>query len=333
MEGKRFIGLTIERDYLKRTLSISMPGYTAMALNRFNAQDISPTHSPMLYLPPTYGKKGKPQLATNPSTNYLNNKNLTLKIQQITGTLLYFARAVDPTLLVAINKVSLEQSNPTPSTERAAMRLLQYIKAYPNPIITYHPSDMVLIIHSDATFASETRSRSRVAGYGYLGNKDNNDKLVNGHIYAMTKVLPNVVSSAGEAEYGGIYHNAKEAETLRQTLEDLGYPQPPTNIISDNKCAVGISKQEMKQKRSKAFDVQFHWIRDRVSQRHFDIVWEPGITNLADLLTKAHTVKHHKQVRLLYINDTTHPLTNEESHNKNVIISSTSSHDKQLRGS
>ena len=71
-------------------------------------------------------------------------------------------------------------------------------------------------------------TRSRAAGYFYLGNKD--DKLFNGSIFIIAKIIKAVMSSAAEAECGGLFLNAQEAIPLCMTLEELGHPQPPTPI-------------------------------------------------------------------------------------------------------
>jgi hypothetical protein len=112
-----------------------------------------------------------------------------------------------------------------------------------------------------------------------------------------------VVASAAEAEYGALFTNAQDAEALRTALSDLGYPQEKTTIICDNSCAVGIANDTVKERRSKAFDSKLHWIRDRVAQGHFAVRWEPGATNMADLLTKAHSAQHHQRVRRFYVDD------------------------------
>ncbi len=304
LQGKRFLGMSIDFDRTERTLAISMPHYIARTLNRFNCADLPMVHSPLLYVPPIKGIRG-PQLLTSPDTanDPLLSPQRKKTVQQILGTLLYYARAVDPTMLAAINKVACQQSSATVSTETAAYRILAYAKAYPNARTVFHASDMKLVAHSDAAYLTESKARSRAAGYFYLANKNNGDKLVNGHVHCISKIIP----TAAEAEYGALYLNAKEAEGLRATLAELGYPQGPTDLVSDNSCAVGISNRQMKSKRSRAFDMQFHWIRDRVSQGHFNVTWEPGATNLADLLTKAHPVKHLKHIRRYYITDPYQP--------------------------
>ena len=42
----------------------------------------------------------------------------------------------------------------------------------------------------------------------------------------------------------------------------------------------------MKKQRSRVIDMRYHWTVDRVAQQQFDIIWEPGVTNLADYYTK-----------------------------------------------
>ena len=65
-------------------------------------------------------------------------------------------------------------------------------------------------------------------------------------------------------------------------------PQPPTPIQVDNSTAVGISNKSIKQKRSKAMDIRFHWIHDRILQEHFHVFWKPGPTNLGDYHSMHH---------------------------------------------
>ena len=50
-----------------------------------------------------------------------------------------------------------------------------------------------------------------------------------------------VLSSATEAEMGALFYNAKDAAWLHTTLQDLGNPQPPTPIQTDNACVLPVS--------------------------------------------------------------------------------------------
>ena len=96
------------------------------------------------------------------------------------------------------------------------------------------------------------------------------------------------MGSAAEAKIGAAYINGQEAVPIRTLLCELGHPQPATPIQVYNSTADGFSNDTIKQKRSKAIDMRFYWIRDRTSQGQFLIYWHPVITNLGDFHTKHH---------------------------------------------
>jgi hypothetical protein len=110
-----------------------------------------------------------------------------------------------------------------------------------------------------------------------------------------------VLSSATEAELGALFYNAKDATAFRVTLDELGHIQPPTPIQTDNACASGIANKTIKQRRSKAIDMRFYWVKDRVEQKQFIIYWRPGLTNLADYFSKHHSPAHHRKMRSHYL--------------------------------
>jgi hypothetical protein len=92
--GTVYSGMTLKWDYQKRTCDISMPVYIANVLNKFQHDTpINPQHTPSKYVTPIYG--AKTQYATRDETPLLSTKQCT-KIQKITGSVLYYSRAVDP---------------------------------------------------------------------------------------------------------------------------------------------------------------------------------------------------------------------------------------------
>jgi hypothetical protein len=84
----------------------------------------------------------------------LSSKDVN-KLQQLTGTLFYYARSVDPTLIMPINVLASEQSKATSDTADKVIKLLNYCNTPPETKIRYHASDMILYIHSDASYLSE----------------------------------------------------------------------------------------------------------------------------------------------------------------------------------
>jgi hypothetical protein len=123
------------------------------------------------------------------------------KLQQLTGTLLYYARAVYPTFIMPINVLASEQSRATAVTADKVIKLLNYCNTHPETKIRYHASDMILYIHSDASYLSEIEAKSRAGGSFYMVSSTNTDKkLTNGAILIISTVLKHVMSSAAEAE-------------------------------------------------------------------------------------------------------------------------------------
>ena len=105
-----------------------------------------------------------------PTPSPFLSANDTTRIQQILGTLLYSARAVDPAILAAIKDIAYQQAKPTAATTNHLCQLLDYAASNPNATIRFRASGMVLHIHSDGSYLSAPCSRSRAAGHFFLSN-------------------------------------------------------------------------------------------------------------------------------------------------------------------
>jgi hypothetical protein len=77
---------------------------------------------------------------------------------------------------------------------------------------------------------------------------------------------------------------------------------------TDNTTATGYSNGTIKQKRTKAMDMRFYWIKDRVKKGQLKICWGPGFHNLADYFTKHHSPAHHKRIQDVYIHADERPI-------------------------
>jgi hypothetical protein len=131
----------------------------------------------------------------------------------------------------------------------------------------------------------------------FLGHNPPGQDKLDGSILNVSSIIKNVVASAAESEVGACFHNAQSGAPLRVTLTELGHTQPPTPLRTDNSTAFGILNETIKQKRSKAMDMRYHWLTDRVREQQFDVYWRPGRENLGDYHTKHHSAQHHKDMR------------------------------------
>jgi hypothetical protein len=257
-----------------------------------------PQHNPSRYVTPVYG--ANTQYATKYETPPLTAQQC-LTIQKVIGSVLYYARVADPTVLMPRNDIATEQTKATEKMQAATNQLLDYLATHPDATIRYHASDMILHIHSNALYLSVSNSRSQPGGLFFLGNNPPERDKLNGSILNVTSVIKNVVASAAESEVGACFHNAQSGSPLRVTLTELGHIQPPTPLHTDNSTTFGILNETIKQKRSKAMDMQYYCLTDRVRPQQFDIYWRPGRENLGDYHTKHHSAQHHKDMRGLIL--------------------------------
>jgi len=94
---------------------------------------------------------------------------------------------------------------------------------------------MILKVHSDASYLSEPKARSRCGGHFYLGQHQVQVYTSNGPLSRSTKnAIHTLVTPATKAEYASLYMNAKSTTLLQHAL---GHKQSPTPMQSDNTTA------------------------------------------------------------------------------------------------
>jgi hypothetical protein len=151
-------------------------------------------------------------------------------------------------------------------------QFLDFMATQEDAVLTYRASNMVLAIHSDASYLSEPKSRSRAGGHMFMAGKDK-IPINNGAVLNILQIIRAVMSSAAEAELGALFINAKTAVSMRQTLIKLGHPQPRTPIQTDNATAHALLTNKILPKALKAMDMRFHWLRCRDAQDQFRYYW------------------------------------------------------------
>ena len=179
-----------------------MPNYVTKALHKFQHPNPKRAqYSPHQWTRPNYG--AKKQLTTPLDTSPPIPEERKRRIQQIIGNLLYYARAVDCTMLPALNTLAEQKSSPIKNTEAAITHFLDYAATNPSAVIQYKASDVILHIYSDASYLSEPRARSRTGGHYYISSLPTDPKKspnlpppANGPIHTECRILKHVVASA-----------------------------------------------------------------------------------------------------------------------------------------
>ena len=156
-------------------------------------------------------------------------------------------------MLVAISTIASTQTTTTEDTAKTVVKLLNYAASHPDATIWYHASGMVLHIHSDGSYLSAPKSQSRAGVHLFLRNTPINPQKppatqypLNGPVHSTCHILRNVMYSSAEAEFSALFYNGQEVVPICVTLEELGHPQPPTPMQTDNAKASGFAKDTIK---------------------------------------------------------------------------------------
>jgi hypothetical protein len=155
MAGDKLAGIAIQWDYPGKRCRLSMTRYIDNLLLKFkHPQPLKQRFSSYTCLSISYSTKT--QFLPDEDTSELLDDARKHRIQEIIGSLLYYAHAVDDKLLVALSAIAAKQSKATVTTEQAVHLLLDYVATYPNDSIIYCASNMILGAHANAGFLNES---------------------------------------------------------------------------------------------------------------------------------------------------------------------------------
>ena len=101
-------------------------------------------------------------------------------------------------MLPALGTLATLQAAPTQNTMKNLQQFLDYVATHLNVIVTYYTSDMVLAVHSDASYLSKSNARSRAGGIFFMSN-NSADPPNNGAVLAISQIIKAVIFSAAEA--------------------------------------------------------------------------------------------------------------------------------------
>ncbi len=167
------------------------------------------------------------------------NANDKKFIQQVCGKLLFLGRAVDSTILCPVSAIATQLSQPTEETMLHTQQLLDYLASQEEAVLTYNASDMILAIHSDASYLSEPKAQTCTGGHFFLSS-DTTIPANNGAILNIAHIIKHVMSSATKAELAALYIMAWEAVYIRIVLKEMRHTQPPTPLQTDKAMAKGV---------------------------------------------------------------------------------------------
>ena len=101
---------------------------------------------------------------------HLNSAD-TSHVQSINSALLYYIRAVDPTMIPSLNKISTYQYAPTQDTLEKFNQVLDYAPTHLNATIWYYDSDVILMTDTDTAYLVIPKSHICISGHYYFKNR------------------------------------------------------------------------------------------------------------------------------------------------------------------
>jgi hypothetical protein len=140
------------------------------------------------------------------------------------------------TVHMALSIIAMLQAKPTEHTMGYCVQLLDYLARNADAKIHYYASNMIVNIHLDASYLSESKAQSRACGHFFMGWKPVDGQLIkiNGAFYTNSVTLKFIVVPAVEEELGALFHNCQDGIVFRQTLADMRHPQPKMLVHCDN---------------------------------------------------------------------------------------------------
>jgi hypothetical protein len=290
-DAKNFCGFQVkyDREALVPSMTLSVEKILEKALLRFGYSEDDKLKKKSTPYPTAITQDNRnydPREQKADESRGLDPKEVTL-LQEMIGVLRYIAMAVYGHLELCIAKIAASMAEPRLAMLDATKRIFQYLSNPDNRgrCLRYEKSDMQLRAVSDASYGTETRFRSRTGGFIYLGRNDDED-WVNAPIEIMCSVQQNVCTCTVEAEYVALFDIGTRLIYLKELIQGMGYAQRTIEIECDNQGAVGIATLTKNNRKMRHIAMRYHWTREQVIQKIFDIIWRTGKNNKADYATK-----------------------------------------------
>nr|KYP46801.1 Copia protein [Cajanus cajan] len=185
-----------------------------------------------------------------------------------------------PELSYSINKVCQYMHQPQEHHWKALKRILRYLQGTIDYGLHFkRPTHLTLQAFSDSDWGSDLDDRKSTTGFCvYLG----------GNLISWCSKKQKVVSrSSTEVEFQSLAATTAELLWLQSLLSELRIPTIIPKIYCDNLGAVLLAANPVMHSRTKHFELDLYFVRDKVIEGAIQVVHLPAQFQIADILTKA----------------------------------------------
>ena len=263
--AEHFVGLSITRNRMDKTLHLSQPEYVKTILRRFHMNDCKPRKIP-----------------ADPNARMTKNSgsiDIQAPFREAVGCLMYLMLCTRPDIAFAVNQVSQFCEKPYLEHWNAVKRIFAYLQGTQTHGLRFGAMGNQLKGYTDADYAGNLETRQSTSGFIFT--------LYGGPVAWSSRRQSCVALSTTEAEYVAASDATKEGIWLRRLLLDLN-PEwnVPLPLLCDNQSAIRLIRNPEFHQRTKHIDVRYHFIRGHHEAKEIDVLYVPTEEQLADPFTK-----------------------------------------------
>lgn len=270
------LGVHIERNRSKHSLSLSQRQYIVDVLERFEMSNCSPVKTAI-------DEHHKLSKAMAPQTEQERAYMQSVLYKLLVGALMYLAVTTRPDIAYAVGVLARFCSNLSMTYQKAIKYLYRYLQGTKNYKLIHAPDpsfSKLFTAYCDADHSdnqNNKRSTSRIV-----------IKMGTGTINWASKLQPFMTLSATEAEYMTTVSTGQEIIWLRNLFTKFRYKfDAPSSLQMDNQSALSVAQNSEHHGRMKHLNLRFYQLRDIIEASHIKVCYMSTKTMPTDILTKA----------------------------------------------
>ncbi len=162
-------------------------------------------------------------------------------------------------VLIALSTITIDQTKSTNKIKAKCTQLLDYLAYHTDAKVCFYASNMIMNIHSDASYLSKGNACSWTCGHFFMGwmPQDNTPIRINGSLHVSMNVIWFIVASVAKAELGALFHNCQTGIIFCSILIDMGHVQPKNPVHCNYATTVGIANSMVKRQCSCSMEIHF----------------------------------------------------------------------------
>ena len=261
----KYLGVQFDRDL--SGLRMHQTEYALSILHLFGMDQCTPSPTPL------------PEGLVLSKDSNTPPVNPTL-YRMLVGKLLFLTKT-RPDLTHAVSVISRFMQNPQEAHLQAAKHVLRYIRRYPDLGLFFKQGEENRLHgYTDADYAQDIDDRISIGAYIFF--------IGNSPVSWNSKKQSSTSRSTCESEYRALAQCSCEAIWLRRLLGELKIlDDKPTHLYCDNQSSIKLSYNPVFHERSKHFEVDFHFTRQKVENNSIQVEFISSQEQPADILTKS----------------------------------------------